>query len=843
MANTVFDGTPSAVDPHLRFDEGNGASTKPRRSSLLYANALLRGMMFAVLAGSAGAMEFDFAADHANGRYRVNETARFTVTAKDDAGKMLTSGTLTWRFDNFGADFVVPGGSIDLAKSGNPFTLEGRLPYPGFLRLVLNGGSPAARIWSVAVEPERIRVSSPRPADFDVYWDGEIARLAREVPLDPQMKLVPEKSTGAYNFYEVSFATFGGRVHGFYTAPKDTSHPWPAIVSVPGAGPYHNDSGLGGADHVSLLMNIFPFVPSRDAKRFEADYETWNAGWVKRHAVKGSYGSAGIGVSREAFVFHAPLLGINRAVDWLAARPEVDAHRIGYTGSSQGGAFGLFLMGLNRHFTRGTMNVPAMCDHFSARTNRRDATWPNLLANQSDTARSTAEAFAPYFDAAHFAPRIRVPVRMVVGGCDVTCPPAGGWSAFNALAAKDKWMTTVPGMGHGVRSEVGTAAWVWTLGEEPAVPPAERLRRNLLRLGSSRRFVYAWSTSGHDWEGDNFKVFRKQTGTDPLLWFAEFRDIGGTWYSPEEYARHRVDFARTVKREYAAHHAVPMVTWHLQNPYTPSGWAAEGRNQGMRYRHSSGGYPQEHRWVLREIAMGTGGPCGKGRLEGENERTFPTPRAWFEWILKDTAAFLRTLVDERGQRIPIVFRLFHECDADWFWWGPGSATPADLIAVHRLAVNILRRELGAENVLFCYGTDRHWKTAGEEGRDGFLARYPGDDSVDIIGFDDYSIGKGDVKDTTAAAIGRMRIVSAIGRARGKVCGLFETGVKDSCADFYAQLHAAMTAKDVNFAIATTYDSIWTFPESEEGKKDMRAFFERKDVLSGRSQVDLLRPAP
>lgn len=154
----------------------------------------------------------------------------------------------------------------------------------------------------------------------------------------------------------------------------------------------------------------------------------------------------------------------------------------------------------------------------------------------------------------------------------------------------------------------------------PSTPSfnAESLRSRLLEIGRGPTFVYAWSTSGGNWGGDRFDHFRRETGVSPLMYFAEFRDIGGTWYAPETYARHRAAFAETVKRQWTAHRAVPMVTWHIQNPYIPPRWKDKtyGGNAGMRYRYSSPGYPQEHRYVLREIATSTGSHCGTGRIAG-----------------------------------------------------------------------------------------------------------------------------------------------------------------------------------------------------------------------------------
>ena len=253
------------------------------------------------------------------------------------------------------------------------------------------------------------------------------------------------------------------------------------------------------------------------------------------------------------------------------------------------------------------------------------------------------------------------------------------------------------------------------------------------------------------------------------------------------------------------------------------------------------GYPEEHRWVLREIVEGTGGPCGDGRIDGQGERTFANPRAWYEWCLKDAAAFCRTLKDEKGNQIPIVFRPFHECESDWFWWGSKSATCDDYIAAFRLTVDILRRELGAGNVLFAYSPDRFWHEVGEEGKSGFLARYPGDAYCDMIGFDDYELGKDhdspmspkSAAKTTAAVIRRARIVSQIGRDRDKICGIFESGVKDSVDSFYSEMRKVMTAPGVEFAIATTYDGSWTWPKTEAGLGDMKEFFMSPEVVVDR----------
>ena len=59
--------------------------------------------------------------------------------------------------------------------------------------------------------------------------------------------------------------------------------------------------------------------------------------------------------------------------------------------------------------------------------------------NQKDEARlSTIQQNAMYFDAAYFAERIRIPVRLSVGYADESCAPHSVLAAYNAIPSTDK---------------------------------------------------------------------------------------------------------------------------------------------------------------------------------------------------------------------------------------------------------------------------------------------------------------------------------------------------------------------------------------------------------------------
>lgn len=51
MTNSALDGKPYAGNPHVRIDEGDGASAKPRRSSLLYVDLVEEMMGVGTMSG------------------------------------------------------------------------------------------------------------------------------------------------------------------------------------------------------------------------------------------------------------------------------------------------------------------------------------------------------------------------------------------------------------------------------------------------------------------------------------------------------------------------------------------------------------------------------------------------------------------------------------------------------------------------------------------------------------------------------------------------------------------------------------------------------------------------
>ena len=248
----------------------------------------IKVIICAVMAvASAAAATYKVDLDRPDGIYRCGETATFTVRLLDKknlAGSERPFAVL----DNFGTT-VFTNLPLDVSSVGAVFKISGTLREPGFLRLSLpptRRGGKDPFVFSAGFEPEKIQKGSPSPEDFDAFWADARARLARDVLLDAQVTRVPERSTAVFDFYRISFATFGRRVHGYMSVPKDKSKaPFPVDfeVNAAGFGGWTNDMS-GRGDAICVRFSVYPFPPDWRWKQtgLEAKYKEMDAALAAR---------------------------------------------------------------------------------------------------------------------------------------------------------------------------------------------------------------------------------------------------------------------------------------------------------------------------------------------------------------------------------------------------------------------------------------------------------------------------------------------------------------------------------------------------------------------------------
>ncbi len=133
--------------------------------------------------------------------------------------------------------------------------------------------------------------------------------------------------------------------------------------------------------------------------------------------------------------------------------------------------------------------------------------------------------------------------------------------------------------------------------------------------------------------------------------------------------------------------------------------------------------------------------------------------------------FFLDLKDENGAYIPVIFRMYHEHTGDWFWWGSKQCTPDEYKQMWIRTFDYLKNKKNIHHLLYAYST------SDAQSEEHYLERYPGDEYVDIIGFDHYLKGR-EPENVAKYKIDferNIQIVTGIAAKSGKLPVIGETG--------------------------------------------------------------------
>lgn len=141
-----------------------------------------------------------------------------------------------------------------------------------------------------------------------------------------------------------------------------------------------------------------------------------------------------------------------------------------------------------------------------------------------------------------------------------------------------------------------------------------------------------------------------------------------------------------------------------------------------------------------------------------------------EWLDK-IANFFSSLKGNDGEAIPVLFRPFHELTGNWFWWGKNACSEDDYKTLWRYTVYYLQQVKKVHSLLWIYSTSDNFKTKEE-----FLQRYPGDDVVDMLGFDAYQYDDPKKNDWFQKNVNTLlTVIGSIAKEKNKLSALSETG--------------------------------------------------------------------
>ena len=371
--------------------------------------------------------------------YRCGEQASFRISLTEP-GAPITAGEVSVSLTLDGGR---PIANKTLPLTAAPVTIAGTLTEPGFLRCTVSFPKDGKRYVGYAgagFDPERIQPTAVMPDDFDAFWEAGRARLAA-LPLDLELTPLPKYSDDSQQSFKFSIANIDNtRCHGFLSVPKNRKAPFPAYVTVPGAGPGPSSPGArswAARGALGLVLSVHAYDCGQPVAKIKECYAKLNE--------KGIYSHHGA-PDREKYYFRRAYLGIDRAITYLASRPDFDGKHLVVSGSSQGGGSALILAGLNPHVTAAAANVPALCDH-AGHLAERSPGWPGIVRGGTEQEKAKLLKMSAYFDAVNFARKIKCPTIVSVGFIDRTCCPSSVYSAYNVITAP-KRIFTDPLAGH-----------------------------------------------------------------------------------------------------------------------------------------------------------------------------------------------------------------------------------------------------------------------------------------------------------------------------------------------------------------------------------------------------------
>lgn len=291
-------------------------------------------------------------------------------------------------------------------------------------------------------DPSAFTSTAKRPTDFDNFWAGTLTALAA-VPPNVTFTRDDLRSDDTVEVFDVRYDSYGGlRIAGWFARPAGQTSGLPGLLIVPG---YVSEPKIP-KDWARRGYAAFSAAP-RGKLRSNSEFNPGYPGLLTHNVTdRGSYGYRGF------------YMDAVRAFDILAGLPEVDARRVGVTGSSQGGALTLLIAALRvDSVTAASAGAPYLCSYMDAASLTHSYPYEEIneyLRMHPEQEPSIREVL-DYYDIHNFASAIRAPIIVNIGLQDDVCPPETGFTVFEQIGSADKKLYPYDRCAHDAGSLVG----------------------------------------------------------------------------------------------------------------------------------------------------------------------------------------------------------------------------------------------------------------------------------------------------------------------------------------------------------------------------------------------------
>lgn len=184
--------------------------------------------------------------------------------------------------------------------------------------------------------------------------------------------------------------------------------------------------------------------------------------------------------------------------------------------------------------------------------------------------------------------------------------------------------------------------------------------------------------------------------------------------------------------------------------------------------------------------------------------------------------------------VPFIFRPFHEMNGDWYWWGTGCNSASALIAAFNYTRWYIEDYHGMDQILWMFCPS----SVSSSSVSNFREYYPGNNTVDIVGFDRYST-EHDFIDKMKADCREMKNFSV---HEGKLLAVAEVGITGGIQDitnnpswFHSDFSSVIRDECDTAAYALTFsnyksDHYWIPLKGQETYRGFKKMYEGSNTV-------------